>query len=238
MNGMHTSILVVDDETRIRRVLAMELEQSGFDVTLAGDGQHAIEVLQHMNPAPDLIVLDLMMPGLDGFEVLEHIRRTSAVPVIMLTAKGAVSDKTTAFRLGADDYLTKPFSYEELEARIHALLRRVRQGPSAGARADVLHNGRLTLCYSSRSCQWDGISVRMSDIEFRLLWELMKHKGAVLTHEALLRAVWGQDMIGELNTLRVTLARVRKKLTDAGIEASLITNFSKVGYMMPELEEH
>ena len=237
MTSLRTSILIADDETRVRRVLAAELERGGFDVTLAGDGPQVLEVLESMNPPPDLIVLDLMMPGLDGFEVLERIRRTSSVPVIMLTAKGAVSDKTTAFRLGADDYLTKPFSYEELEARIHALLRRVGCVGSTGARADVLHNGRLTLCYSSRSCRWGETALRMTDIEFRLLWELLKHKGAVLTHEALLRAVWGADMIGELNTLRVTLARIRKKFADAGIEASLITNFSKVGYMMPELEE-
>ena len=238
MNNHRTSILIADDETRIRRILAAELEQSGFDVTLSGDGLQVLEILSKLSTPPDLIVLDLMMPELDGFEVLERIRRTSSIPVIILTALGDVLDKTTAFGLGADDYLTKPFSFEELLARVHALLRRVGQSAASGARADVLSNGPLTLCYSSRSCQWNTTNIRMSDIEFRLIWELMKHKGAILTHEALLRAVWGAEMIGELNTLRVAVARVRKKISDAGIEESCITNFSKVGYMMPDLSGH
>jgi DNA-binding response OmpR family regulator len=231
------TILIADDESRIRRVLSVSLEQAGFDVMAAGDGEQALEMFAKSNAKPDMLILDLMMPGLDGLEVLEHVRAVSSVPVIMLTAKGELSDKTQAFRAGADDYLTKPFAPEELIARIHALLRRAGTTAAAGAKADELVNGPLKLSYSSRQCTWRGDAVRLSDTEFRLLWTLMKNKGAVLTHETLLRAVWSSEMVGELNTLRVTVARVRRKFSELDPEASVITNFSRVGYMMPDLTD-
>ena len=117
-------ILIADDESKIRRVVAANLERSGFDVCSADDGRRALEIFEHADPKPDLLVLDVMMPEKDGFEVLEAVRKVSGVPVILLTAKGEVVDKMRGFSLGADDYLTKPFSLEELQARILAVLRR------------------------------------------------------------------------------------------------------------------
>lgn len=239
-------ILIADDESKIRRLVGASLEMAGFDISTAADGEEALECFDRLEPKPDLVVLDLMMPGLDGLEVLAKLREKSSVPVIMLTAKDAAADKMAAFRLGTDDYLTKPFLLEELEARIHAVLRRAghlgtRHGGAReegiGAAADVLRNGPLSVVISKRAVFWKERPIRLAETEFRLLAALMRRPGAVMTHEELLRVVWGAQAIGELNTLRVAVARLRKKLAEQDVEPSILSNWSGIGYMLGDLAD-
>lgn len=235
-------ILIADDESKIRRLVSASLEMTGFDVCTAADGEEALETFERLAEKPDLIVLDLMMPGLDGLEVLEKLRQKSAVPVIMLTAKDAAADKMTAFRLGTDDYLTKPFLLEELEARIHAVLRRTGRaagsgGLLVGAAADEMRNGPLRLVASKRAAFWRDRPLRLPETEFRLLAAFMRRPGAVMTHEELLRVVWGNEALGEINTLRVAVARLRKRLGEQGVEPAVLSSWSGVGYMLGDLSD-
>ena len=220
-------ILIADDESKIRRLVSASLEMAGFDVCTAADGEEALETFERLAEKPDLIVLDLMMPGLDGLEVLEKLRQKSAVPVIMLTAKDAAADKMTAFRLGTDDYLTKPFLLEELEARIHAVLRRTGRaagsgGLLVGAAADEMRNGPLRLVASKRAAFWRDRPLRLPETEFRLLAAFMRRPGAVMTHEEL---------------LRVAVARLRKRLGEQGVEPAVLSSWSGVGYMLGDLSD-
>ncbi len=228
-------ILIADDESKIRRVVAANLERSGFDVCSADDGRRALEIFDHADPKPDLLVLDVMMPEKDGFEVLEAVRKVSGVPVILLTAKGEVVDKMRGFSLGADDYLTKPFSLEELQARILAVLRR-----TAGRR-DVesvrLMNGPLVMEPAKRICRFGDEDVKLTDTEYRLLQRLMEKPGHLRTHEELLRAVWGPEALDDLPLLRVTLTRIRKKLQAAGAVGPVIASYSGVGYLLDDYSD-
>lgn len=228
-------ILIADDESKIRRVVAANLERSGFDVCSADDGQRALEIFEHSVPKPDLLVLDVMMPEKEGFEVLEAVRKVSGVPVILLTAKGEVVDKMRGFSLGADDYLTKPFSLEELQARILAVLRRT------SGRRDVaserLTNGPLVMMPAKRTCSFGASPVRLTDTEYRLLRLLMEKPGHLRTHEELLRTVWGPEAIDDLPLLRVTITRIRKKLQAAGAEGPVIASYSGVGYLLDDYDD-
>ncbi len=240
MTAHRPLILIADDESKIRRLVGASLEMAGFDVCTAADGREALELFERLPEKPDLIVLDLMMPAMDGLEVLGKLREKSAVPVIMLTAKDAAADKMAAFRLGTDDYLTKPFLLEELEARIHAVIRRTgRSGAAAGgsAASDERRNGPLVLVASKRAVSWRGRPIRLAETEFRLLETLMRRPGAVLTHEELLRVVWGPQAVGELNTLRVAVARLRKKLAEQDVDPSIVSSWSGVGYMLGDLTD-
>lgn len=228
-------ILIADDESKIRRVVAANLERSGFDVCTADDGERALEVFRHADPKPDLLVLDLMMPEKDGFEVLEAVRKVSGVPVILLTAKGEVVDKMRGFSLGADDYLTKPFSLEELQARILAVLRRT--GRVQDVETETLVNGPLVMVPARRVCRFEANDVKLSDTEFRLLAKLMERPGHLFTHEDLLRTVWGPDAVDDLPLLRVTLTRIRKKLQTAGADGPVIASYSGVGYLLDDYNE-
>lgn len=228
-------ILIADDESKIRRVVAANLERNGFDVCAADDGAAALAIFEHADPKPDLLVLDVMMPEKDGFEVLEAVRKTSGVPVILLTAKGEVVDKMRGFSLGADDYLTKPFSLEELQARILAILRRT--GKTKGAETERLVNGPLVMTPVKRLCRFHDTDVKLTDTEFRLLARLMEKPGHLFTHEELLLAVWGAEALNDLPLLRVTLTRIRKKLQAAGAEGPVIASYSGVGYLLDDLED-
>lgn len=226
-------ILIVDDETRIRRLVARNLEDYGFDVIPAADGVTAIDLVADAQTRPDLVLLDVMMPGMDGFECAQKLHRISDVPVIFLSARDERSSKIYGFDLGADDYVTKPFSVEELVARIRAVLRRSRR--SAPHEPTELVNGPLRLCLASRRIWVGERAVRLADTEFRLLAALMKEPGVVMTHEHLLRVVWGVEAIGELQYLRVAFARIRRKLEQAGIEGGVISAYSGVGYILRDL---
>ena len=228
-------ILIVDDESKIRRLLSQNLEKFGYDTALAGDGNEALEVFSKLSPQPTLIVLDVMMPGLDGFAVLDAIRLSSSVPVIMLSAKGEHTDKIRALQKGADDYMTKPFSVDELTARIEAVLRRY-QAEDRNTQLPSLENGPLRVETLARQVFIGGECCQMTDKEFQLLLVFMKHPEVVLTHDALIRTVWGAERIGDTGALRITIARLRKKLASRGLDG-IITNYSGVGYIMSDLRD-
>lgn len=235
MNPNNSLILVVDDETKIRRLISTNLSFEGFDVIQAEDGKQALEVFNRTPEKPDLILLDLMMPELDGMAMLKQLRKFSDVPVIILSAKDERPTVIEGFREGADDFVSKPFYIQELLERIRAVLRRSQKFKTIRpVGQEVLVSGELSINLSQRLCQVNSENVKLTDREFRLLYELMKHPGEVLTHERLLRTVWGDEYIGEVQYLRVTFARIRRKLEQAGLTRDVIGAYSSVGYLLLE----
>lgn len=225
-------ILVVDDEPKIRRLLSINLASLGYEVVCAVDGPSALAIFE--DHQPDLVLLDVMMPGLDGLEVLRRIRTKSNCAVILLTAKDQVEDKIKAFDLGADDYLSKPFALEELFGRVRAVLRRL---SSADAQPDQrLANGRLLLDLASRQVWYDSNEIRLSAVEFTMLEYFMTHVNSVLVHEQIIARVWGPEHPQDVQYLRVTLARLRQKLRAAGMPDDCgIVSHSGIGYRMQTL---
>ncbi len=231
-------ILIVDDETKIRRLVARNLEDYGFDVIPAADGFKAIEYFSSTSSEvkPNLILMDVMMPGMDGFECAEKIRRLSDVPIIFLSARSERVSKVQGFDVGADDYITKPFSFEELVARIRAVLRRYAIHQDTIKDSDpMLVNGVLRLSPATRRVWVDKKEIHLADTEFRLLATLMREPGTVMTHDHLLRCVWGTVAIGELQYLRVAFTRIRRRLEEAGLEGGIISAYSGVGYILRDL---
>lgn len=227
-------ILVVDDESKIRRLLTKELESNGFDVICAGDGEQALEVFSQADPLPDLILLDVMMPDMDGFECAKRMTKTADVPIIFLSARNESSFKLQGFDLGADDYITKPFLTEELIARIRAVIRRSQHTDEHKTQREYT-NGPMRLCESSRSLWINDHEVKLADSEYLLLLALMKHPGSVISHEHLLQCVWGTQSVGDVQNLRVAFSRIRRKLEDNGIQGSVISAYSGVGYLLRDL---
>ena len=231
-------ILIVDDETKIRRIVAANLERAGYDVISAADGMHALEIFGMSSPKPDLILMDVMMPEMDGFECACRLREVSETPIIFMTAKTDSNSKLKGFNLGADDYVCKPFSMEELLARIKAVLRRT-QGKSNPAEGELtwLVNGPIRICVEKRQCIFNGREVHLGDIEFRLLSLFVKDPGILHEHNELLNKVWGSSALGEVQYLRVACARLRRKFEDAGLEGGIISAYSGVGYVMRDLRD-
>ena len=218
-------ILVVDDEERMVRFIRMNLEHDGFQVAEAFNGKQAIQKLRDVTP--DLILLDVMMPDLDGFEVLETIREGSNVPVIMLTAKGEEDDRVRGLELGADDYITKPFSPRELVSRVKAVIRRT-EGAS-GSMHDIIEvDDRLKIDFDRREVWLEGKLVKLRPTEYRLLYHLVQNAGWVVTHDQLLVKVWGYEYYGGARTVDVHVRRLRAKLGEE--RASWITTVRSVGY--------
>lgn len=180
-------ILIVDDESKIRRLLSKELEANGFDVICAGDGSQALDVFAQASPKPDLVLMDVMMPDMDGFECARRLPRTSDVPVIYLSARNEPSFKLRAFELGADDYITKPFLMDELIARIRAVMRRSQHTPEQSAQHEY-ENGPMHLSEASRSLRINDREVKLAESEYLLLLALIKHPGSVISHEQLLQS--------------------------------------------------
>ena len=206
------SILVVDDEEDIRNLVATSLRRAGFDVVTAEDGQQGID--RFFEHAPRLVVLDVAMPVLDGWTVLERIREASDIPVIMLTARTAETDRVRGLRSGADDYLVKPFGRQELVARIEALLRRARtERPAA---QDVIDDPFVTLDLRQRIVTVRGIEVSLTPLEFRLLAVLLRHRGEVLSRERLLELVWGDTQALAPEQVKLYVSYLRRKLTIDG----------------------
>ncbi len=218
-----TKILVVDDEESILNLVRAYLEPAGYEVLTAQDGHQGLKAARAFKP--DLIVLDIMLPGLDGIELLTILRRESDVYVIMLTAKTEETDKIVGLSVGADDYLTKPFSPRELVARIKAALRRMQSGSSA-EKPQTLSFKHIWLNPGSRQVSVNDTLIELTAIEFDLLKTLAEHNNMVLSREQLLEKVWGYDYYGEIRVVDVHIGNIRQKLG----ELEIITTVRGIGY--------
>jgi DNA-binding response OmpR family regulator len=226
------TVLVVDDEPRLVDVVRMNLEVEGYRVLEAFDGYEALEKLKQ--DLPDLVVLDVMMPELDGFATLRRIREVSNVPVIMLTVKQEESDRIRGLEIGADDYLTKPFSPRELQTRIKALLRRTFMAPPARNTRIVVDPG-LTIDFSKREVWVRGDKVTLRPTEYRLLYHLVNNAGRLMTHDTLLSKVWGHEYRDESHYLRLYITYLRQKLESDPAHPKYILTERGVGYRFREL---
>ncbi len=222
-------VLAVDDEPRYLEIIRFNLETAGYRVDCAESGEQALEAFAE--DEPDLIVLDVMLPGLDGFEVCSRVRERSSCPIIMLTAKGAEEDKVRGLRLGADDYVTKPFSAQELLARVEAVLRRARSPEGGEQQPATISLGDLEIDLPQKRVTLAGRDVRLSPTEYRLLLCLASNAGVVLSRDELLTRVWGKAYRGEDEILRVALWRLRNKLADDPSAPRYIVTRPGLGYM-------
>lgn len=226
---MGEKILLVEDEQKLARFVEMELTHEGYEVDKAEDGRTGLSMLE--TGRYDLLLLDIMLPGLNGMEVLRRLRRTSGMPVIMLTARDAVYDKVAGLDSGADDYVTKPFAIEELLARIRVALRK-----NAGqAAADALGVGRLRLDKAARVVTVDDTPVELTKKEFDLLQYLLENRGIVVTRDALLEHVWGYEYDGESGVVGVYIRFLRAKIDEA-FGVKYIHTVRGVGYTMKEAD--
>src|SRR5437773_9106954 len=224
-------VLIVDDEPDVRALVSTALgyTQEAVEVLEAADGDEALAIIRTQEP--DIVVLDLAMPSRDGFSVLGELRRESMLPVIVLTARGLEHDKIRGLELGADDYMTKPFSPRELLARIETVLRRTTR-PRGEAPRGVIEAGPLRIDIGGRRVFLSGEEVRLTRTEFVLLAELAARRGEAAAHETLLEKVWGPEYRGENHYLKVYIGRLRDKLEDDASEPRLIVNVRGVGYRL------
>jgi two-component system KDP operon response regulator KdpE len=220
-------ILLAEDEVALRDFVSRNLRARGFEVSEASNGLEAMALWERENP--HLLILDIMMPRMDGLEVCRRVREHSAVPIIVLTALDAESDKVTALDLGADDYLTKPFGVEELLARVRAVLRRT-QWEAVPPASGVKRFGDLEIDLSGHIVRLKGVEVRLSPIEFSLLEQLVTHAGKVLSHRMLLQRIWGPEYGGEAEYLRVYINRLRQKLENDPAHPRYLLTEPGVGY--------
>ena len=220
-------ILIVDDEKGLVRMMRMNLEHDGFEVVEANNGAQAMDRLRAI--IPDLILLDVMMPDMDGFTVLKMVREVGPTPVIMLTAKGEEADKVRGLELGADDYVTKPFSPRELTSRIRAVLRRGNYGDE-NEEGIIDVDGRLKIDFGRHEVFVDGDEVKLRPTEYRLLYHLVKNAGWVLTHDQILSKVWGYEYENEPHYVRLYINYLRKKLEEDVANPKYILTERGVGY--------
>ena len=219
-------VLVVDDEPRMIHFIRLNLEHDGFLVSEATSGGRALEQLR--DQLPDLILLDVMMPDLDGFETLQLIREISSVPVIMLTAKGEEDDRVRGLELGADDYITKPFSPRELVSRVRAVLRRTEPASAEGEVLEI--DERLKIDLPRREVWVEGNLVKLRPTEFKLLYHLVQNAGWVVPHEQLLAKVWGYEYREETHYVRLYINYLRQKLEADASNPEYILTERGVGY--------
>ena len=222
-------IMVVDDEPPIVRLVRAKLQADGFAVVTASRGEEALELLE--DERPDLIILDVMMPGMDGFETLRRVRERGQTPVILLTARSGDADKLRGLQGGADDYLAKPFNPDELSARVSAVLRRAAGAAPTGGRTVLRYPG-LEIDLERRRVALDGEEVRLSRTEWELLAQLAGNAGRVMLHGELLSRIWGPEFRDEAHYLRTWVSRPRAKLEPNAGESSLITTFPGLGYRL------
>jgi len=223
-----STVLLVDDEKALREAVAYELEREGFRVVTAADGRQALESFRAEKP--DLVLLDLMLPELSGMEVCRILRRESDVPIIMLTARSSEIDKVVGLEVGADDYVTKPFSLRELLARVRAHLRR-REGAPVGA-ARTVPLGRVQVDLAGHRLMRDGAAVPLKPKAFELLAFLLRHQGQVFTREQLLEQVWGYEFAGETRTVDVHVHWLRAEIEDLPHDPRLLQTVRGVGYVL------
>ncbi len=224
------TVLVVDDESRMVEFIAMNLELEGFRVVRAANGLEALE--KASRERPDLVLLDIMMPEMDGFETLEGLRESSAVPVIFLTAKSEEIDRIRGLDLGADDYITKPFSPREMVSRIRAVLRRTE--PAALANSEIVVDNELRINFDQRKVIVRGKEVRLRPTEYRLLYQLVTNAGKLLTHEMLLSRVWGAEYRDEDQYVRLYITYLRQKIEKDPRNPKYILSERGLGYRFKE----
>ena len=222
---MEAKILIVDDEKNIVELIKFHLKKENYRVLEAYKGKEALEIFQ--KEKPDLIILDIMLPDMGGFEICKTIRKESKVPIIMLTAKGEEIDKILGFELGADDYITKPFSPRELIARIKAVLKRAR-----GAKTDVnqIQLGPFRINVNSREIYKNNVLLELKPKEFDLLKLFITNPGRVFTRQYLLEQIWGYDYLGDTRTVDVHIRRLRQKIEDKDKKYNYIKTVHGVGY--------
>ncbi|HUV26599.1 MAG: response regulator transcription factor [Anaerolineales bacterium] len=229
---MVTRILVVDDEPRYVRLMEANLISEGYDVLKAYDGQSAVEMVA--DTQPDLVLLDVMMPGLDGFGACERIREFSSIPIIMVTAKGEEQDRVRGLDVGADDYIVKPFSATEVLARVRAVLRRAQVTGSTYEQSIFTH-GNLRIDLARAEVFKNEDTIFLSATEYRLLLQFVHNQGNILTSEDLLVNVWGPEYREDKEILWVSISRLRQKLEDDPRNPQHIVTRSGMGYTMPPL---
>ncbi len=220
-------VLVVDDEPRMIHFIRLNLDHDGYEVIEATSGTEALELLR--DRMPDLILLDVMMPDMDGFETLQLLREISTVPVIMLTAKGEEEDRVRGLELGADDYITKPFSPREMVSRVRAVIRRT-ETPSAPTREPIEVDDRLKIDFERREIFVEGELVKLRPTEFKMLYHLVQNAGWVVPHDQLLAKVWGYEYRDETHYLRLYVNYLRKKLEADPSDPKYILTERGVGY--------
>lgn len=224
-----TRILLVDDEENIKKVVEQALEKEGFEVLYAADGEQGWQMFQ--KEKPDLVILDIMIPEKDGFEVLRLIRQVSSyTPVLLLTAKSEIIDKSVGFNLGADDYLTKPFSPVELVLRVKALMRRALKAPEPGADQEIISYPNLTINCKQRTVVVRGQKVDLTAKEFDLLAFLARHPEQVFTREQLFKALWNEEYVADLGSISVFVRRIRTKIEQDPSKPKYLQTVWGVGY--------
>jgi len=224
------SVLVVDDDVRVLRMMQRMLEFEGYRVLRASNGEAALDVFDE--ETPDLVLLDIMMPGMDGYSVCQRIHEFSQVPIIMVTAKGNDEDKVKGLDAGADDYVSKPFSANELAARARAVLRRTTLWDERPEPA--FRSGNLVIDFARHRVTANNEEVNLTATEYRLLSYLARNAGRVVTPDQILEKVWGMDYIGETHLLQVNITRLRQKLKDDAKNPKYILTRPGIGYMMPK----
>lgn len=235
MASKKTTILVADDDPQLLRLMARNLQMEGYEVITASDGQQTKEQIEQR--VFDLVLLDVMMPKMDGFTVCRYVREFSSVPIIMVTARGQDQDKVRGLDLGADDYLAKPFSIEELLARVRSVLRRSQftaNQPSPGLQATIT-TGDLTIDFSQHMALLNGREIELTPTEYRLLASLAQNTGRILTQDTLLEQVWGPEYLGESHLLQVNINRLRHKIEEDPTSPHYILTKVGVGYILASL---
>ena len=228
---MTLKILVVDDETAVTDLIGYNLKKAHYEVLVAHDGEAALQIAQEQNP--DLILLDLMLPKIDGLDVCRELRKTSQVPIIMVTARGEEADRVIGLELGADDYLCKPFSMRELMARIKAVLRRNQKEITDNPKAAILSGpSGLVLDEDSRMVAINDIPLPLTRLEFDLIQHLVLNSGRVLSREQLLSQAWGYDFVGGVRAVDSAVKRLRKKFHMINPDLDLIETVRGIGYRM------
>lgn len=229
---MANKVLVVDDEKPISDIIKFNLEKEGYEVVTAFDGEEGLEKVE--SEQPDLIILDLMLPKIDGLEVAKRVRAKHNTPIIMVTAKDSELDKVLGLELGADDYVTKPFSNRELVARVKANLRRqeVASAPNADSENNDIKIGDLTIHPDAYTVTKRGENINLTHREFELLHYLAQHIGQVIKREQLLQTVWGYDYFGDVRTVDVTVRRLREKIEDNPSHPQWLITRRGVGYYL------
>lgn len=226
---MDRPILIVEDDRSIAELAQRNLEAAGFPCVVVHEGDLALAAVRENQPC--LLVLDIMLPGLDGLEITRRIRQNSDVPVLLLTARAEESDKILGFELGADDYLTKPFSPRELVARVRALLRRATPGSGAG---EVIERGPLKVDAGRRVVILDGVTIEVTTLEFDLLQFLAARPGRVYSRENLMREVWGEDRVVDTRSIDSLVSRLRRKLEPDAVDHRFIQTVWGAGYRFAE----